>query len=273
MIISKILITILVVTLLSVVAERGGPKLAGILAGYPAGSAISLFFFGIELGPEFAGQSALYNVAGMVALMTFLYIYYLVTVRIPIQRRWVAIISGVTAAAAGFLLMASLLRLMNLPPLAGIGLTMLVIPLFQHLFNRIGNAGIPKRVQLGPRVLLFRASISAVVIVLVTSVAALVGAQWAGLFSAFPATVLPLVLIVHRTYGVEQAHTIIKNVPLGLWSLVLYSISVSLSYPRLGLGWGTFASFGVATLYLLALASARAKRTSTGSRQARTKLV
>lgn len=273
MILIKILITILVVTLLSVVAERGGPKLAGILAGYPAGSAISLFFFGLEVGPEFAGQSALYNIAGLVALQIFLLTYYLVTIRIPAQRRWLAIMSGLGAATAAFLATAGLLRLVNLPHWAGIGLTMLSLPLFQYLFRPIGNALIVKRVRLGPRVLLFRASISAGVIVLVTSVASLVGPQWAGLFSAFPATIFPLVLIVHRTYGMDQAHTLIKNVPLGLWSLVLYSLTVSFVYPRLGLGWGTLASFGAATLYLLILVGVRALRSSISSRQTRIKLV
>lgn len=272
MILLKILVTILVVTLLSVVAERGGPRLAGILAGYPAGSAISLFFFGLEIGPGFAGQSALYNIAGMPALLIFLLAYYQATARIAPQRRWTAIAAGLAAAAACFLAAAGLLRFINLPPWAGIGLTALVIPLFHRIFQRIGNATIASRVQLGPRVLLFRAAIAALVIVLVTGIAEMVGPQWAGLLSAFPATITPLMIIVHRTYGVQQAHTVIKNVPLGLWSLVLYSLSVSFTYPTLGLAWGTLASFGVATLYLLALAAARALRTA-GARQARTKLV
>ena len=273
MILIKILVTILVVTFLSVIAERGGPRLAGILAGYPAGSAISLFFIGLEVGPDFAGQSAMYNVAGMVALQTFLLIYYLVTARIPAQNRWGAILAGVSAATAGFLAAAALLRLINLPPWAGAGLTALAIPAFHSLFRRIGNSAIRQRVQLGPRVLLFRASISAGVVVVITGVAGLVGPQWAGLFSAFPATVLPLVLILHHTYGVEHAHTVIKNVPLGLWSLVMYSITVSYAYPRLGLAWGTMVSFGVATLYLLGLAGARAWQNRTLACQAGTKLV
>jgi hypothetical protein len=247
--------------------------MAGILAGYPAGSAISLFFIGLEIGPQFAGQSAMYNVAGLVALLIFLLIYIQVTAHIAAHRRWVAILSGAALATCAFLVTAALLRVINLPPWVGAGLTAGAILFFTYLFRRIHNAAIQRRVQLGPRVLIFRASISAGVVVLITGVAGLVGPQWAGLFSAFPATVFPLVLIVHHTYGLDQAHTVIKNVPVGLWSLVLYSITVSFAYPRLGLAWGTLASFGVATLYLLGLASARAWQNHTLARQARSKLV
>ena len=273
MILIKVLVTILVVTFLSLIAERAGPRLAGILAGYPAGSAISLFFIGVEVGPQFAGQSAMYNVAGLVALQVFLLVYYQVSARIPTQRRWAGILAGTATAVAGFLAAASLLKLVNLSPWAGAGLTALSIPSFHYLFRRIDNSAIQRRVKLGPRVMLFRASISAGVVVVITGVAGLVGPQWAGLFSAFPVTVFPLILILHHTYGVEQAHTIIKNVPLGLWSLVLYSITVSFAYPRMGLGWGTLVSFGVATLYLLALGGTRAWQNRALARQARAKLV
>lgn len=273
MILIKVLVTILVVTFLSLIAERVGPRLAGILAGYPAGSAISLFFIGVETGPQFAGQSAMYNVAGLVALQVFLLVYYQVTARIHFRSRFASIAAGTTAAVASFLAAAALLKLINLPVWAGAGLTALAIPFFHFLFRTIDNSAIRQRVRLSPRVMLFRASISAGVVVIITGVAGLVGPQWAGLFSAFPVTVFPLILILHRTYGVEQAHTVIKNIPLGLWSLVLYSITVSFTYPRLGLAWGTLVSFGVATLYLLALAGARAWQNRSLARQVRTKLV
>ncbi len=261
MIFIKILVTILVVTLLSIVAERAGPRVAGILAGYPAGSAISLFFIGLEISPVFAGQSALFNVAGLTAMLFFLWVYYLVSERFAARDHpGQSLVVTSAVAIVTFLGAAAVLQALHLPPWLGVLVTFIAIPTFHLLFRRISNTKITQRVHLGPRVLLFRASISALVIVLVTGVAHLVSADWAGLFSAFPATVFPLVLIVHHTYGSRQAHTVIKNVPLGLWSLVFYSLTVSYAYPRFGIYLGTLLSFGIATLYLLALAAWQATR-------------
>jgi hypothetical protein len=96
-----------------------------------------------------------------------------------------------------------------------------------------------------------RALFAASIILLITGIAKLVGPTWSGLFSAFPTTLFPLMLIVHFTYDKKHVHTIIKNVPVGIFSLVLYSLAVSIVYPLYGIYWGTLISFGVATTYLL----------------------
>jgi hypothetical protein len=252
----KVFVTILLVTGLSVVAERVSPRTAGLLSGYPAGSAIALFFIGLEQGALFAGQSAPYNVAGLTGTLIFLLVYYHVSAR---ARRFNILVSS-AAAVTSFLASVGVISALRLPPWAGVLMTAAAIPLFIYLFRAIPNAGIANRVKLGPRVLLFRAAISALVILLITGAAYLVGPKLTGLFSAFPATIFPLLLIVHSTYGVAQVHTVLKNVPQGLGALVLYSITVSFVYPAFGIYWGTLLSFGVATAYLFGLALVNGKR-------------
>jgi hypothetical protein len=72
----KLVVVITVVVGLSIIAEHGSPRLAGLLSGYPTGSAITLFFFGLELSPQFAAHSAVYNMIGMVAMQVLIYAYY-----------------------------------------------------------------------------------------------------------------------------------------------------------------------------------------------------
>ena len=256
MILAKVLVTIAIVTGLSVIAERVSPRAAGILAGYPAGSAISLFFIGMELGADFAGASAMYNILGLTALLSFLFIYYQASLRIC----WFPVLAASVTAIGGFLVVVSGLNALHLPAWGGLLVSAAAIPLFQRLYQAIPNAQIANRVRLSPRVLLFRAALSAVIILTVTGAAHLVGPNLAGLFSAFPATVFPLLLIIHTTYGARQAHTIIKNVPTGLWSLMLYSLTVSFVYPAFGIFWGTLLAFAVATIYLLGLAAINKRR-------------
>jgi branched-subunit amino acid transport protein AzlD len=91
------------------------------------------------------------------------------------------------------------------------------------------------------------------VVVAVTMSALAVGPGWAGLFSAFPITLLPFLVIIHYAHEPEYAYTILKNMPRGLMSLVIYCAAVALLYPRLGLGWGTVVAYVLAAVYLIAI--------------------
>jgi hypothetical protein len=62
---------------------------------------------------------------------------------------------------------------------------------------------------------------------------------------------LPALLIIHTTYGLANTHAIIRNFPVGMGSIVLYILSVHLTFPLWGVFGGTAASLGVSFLYLL----------------------
>jgi hypothetical protein len=73
----------------------------------------------------------------------------------------------------------------------------------------------------------------------------------AGVLAAFPISMFPFLVLMHRTYGAGKAHTIIKHYPTGLGSLMVYATSIAWCYPTLGLLWGTLLSFVFATIYLI----------------------
>ena len=107
----KILSATLIVVTLSVVAEKASPRVSGLLAGYPLGTALALFFYGLELGPRFAADAAVYALLGLIATESFVYVYYHLSLRL---RRWSVSISSLGAVAT-FLLMAQLFS--HLPPI------------------------------------------------------------------------------------------------------------------------------------------------------------
>jgi len=86
-----------------------------------------------------------------------------------------------------------------------------------------------------------------VLVLVVTEFADIVGPGWAGLFSAFPVALYPLVFLLHREYGPETARTVLGNFPYGLCSFIAYALTVSLLYPLYGLVLGTLLGFAVAT--------------------------
>jgi uncharacterized membrane protein (GlpM family) len=243
----KILVTVGMVLGLALVAERVSPRVAGVLSGYPLGAAIALFFIGLEIGPQFAADSAVFALAGLTASLAFVSAYYAASARC----RGRAVAPATAAALAAYF--AAAWALQGIPfSLAGAALLpAAAIPVFARLFRRVPNVAITRGVRFTPAVLLVRAVLAAAIILAITAAAHAVGPAWAGLFAAFPTALFPLMLIVHLTYGKAHVHTVIKNFPLGLGSLIVYGLTVALGYSRLGVGWGTAAAFAAATAYLV----------------------
>ena len=247
----KLVVTVVVVLLLSLVAERVSPRVAGILSGYPLGAAIALFFIGLENSPEFASNSAVYTMMGLVATQSFVYLYF----RASLFLKRFSVLGSSLFAIAGYFVVIWLLHFIRPGKFLAVLIPVASVFFFVYLFKEVKNATIQNRIKLTPKILFFRAFLAAFTIVLITGAAKFVGARWAGLFSAFPITLLPLILIVHLTYDKEHVHTIIKNFPLGLGSLIIYSLAVSIVYPGAGIYVGTLISFAAATAYLLVFRS------------------
>lgn len=247
MFVIKLVVAIAFVIGLSLLAENVSPKVAGILSGYPTGSAITLFFFGLEASPDYAATSAVYNTIGLTAALSFVYVYYIAS---KYFTRFTIALSSLSAIL-GYFAVVGLLHLIDINIFIAITLPIAFAFLYLYLFKDIKNITIGTKAKLNVKTLLARAFFAALIILGITSVPNFVGPSWAGLFSAFPTTLFPLMLIIHYTYSKEHVHTVIKNVPVGMFSLIIYSLTVSIAYPRFGIYLGTLISFGTATLYLL----------------------
>jgi hypothetical protein len=249
----KLGLAIALVIGLSLAAEYASPKTAGFLAGYPTGTAITLFFFGWENGARFGADSALFNVAGMSAMQSLIYGYYLASRRFPRHSLWAGPLGGVAGYGIAILILYLLQPGKIMAPIIAVG----SIFVFIALLRGIPDEKIPARVPLNLAVLGFRAGVAGGLVLLITGIAQTVGTAWAGLFSAFPMTLLPLVFIVHYTYGGHHAHSVIKHLPRGLGASVSYSFSIALGYPVFGVGWGTALALAAATAYMLAYVAIR----------------
>ncbi|MBC7000286.1 hypothetical protein [Cytophaga sp. FL35] len=243
----KLLIAIVFVVGLSLIAENVSPKIAGILSGYPTGSAITLFFFGLEVNPEFAAKSALYNMVGLTGALSFVLAYYMASRHI---KKYPIFFSSICAIVTYLLIVWILHHLQE------ITYWTIILPVTFSFFciyflKNIENLKIKKKVKLGLDTLIIRAFFAALIILSITMAPNFFGPEWSGLFSAFPTTLFPLIVIIHYSYSKEHVHTIIKNVPIGMFSLIIYSLTVSMVYPTFGIYWGTLLSFASATVYLL----------------------
>jgi len=243
----KLILTSIIVIALSFVAEYVSPKWAGIISGFPTGTAVILYFYALENGLEFAGESAIYNMVGLVAMQMFIFSYYLSGLVAKKFKIILSICGGITGYAVTIILLSRFSFTLALAVI----IPLISIIIFKLLFQKIDQSEINKKIKPTWMIIFGRAGLAALTISFITGIAELVGHTWAGLFSAFPTTLFPLLLIIHFSYGENYAHSIIKHVPDGLVGLLIYSLIIYLSYPQFGLYLGIILAFSGALIYLL----------------------
>ncbi len=241
----KICITMLAVLGLSFVAEKISARLAGLLSGYPIGTAIILHFYGLEYGAGFAADAAIFNLCGLLASQCFAYAYY----RASLRSKSVFAVS--MAAIAAYLLPALTVSQVIPSRITAVTIAVIATSLFCLLFRSCKSSVVSTPKAWSFRLITVRLAFTAALVVLVTETADIIGPAWAGLFSAFPVALYPLVLLLHREYGPAPARTILMNFPYGLWSVIAYALTVSFAYPAFGVFPGTAIGFSVATIILL----------------------
>jgi hypothetical protein len=118
-------------------------------------------------------------------------------------------------------------------------------------FAKKENFAINKSIKTSVWDIIFRSVLTISIFLLVTSLPNYVPQNIAGIFSAFPTILLPLLLIIHLRHSNLQARTIIKNTPFGLSSVVIYSLSVFFTYGTIGVFYGTLVSLFLSVVYIV----------------------
>ncbi|OKH89824.1 hypothetical protein [Thalassospira sp. TSL5-1] len=253
--IAKLAVSIVVVLGLSILAERAGPRVAGVLSGYPLGTAILLFFIAIEQGVPFARESAVYALPGLIATLAFLYAYYLASRAVAHHSLRVQMPVASLASFAAFVFVSWLGQLFTFSLFEAAAALLIAMGVSIFLFRAIENVSIAQRVRITRSIVAIRAAIAALIVVAISGAAAIIGPRWAGLFAGFPVTLYPMILILHWSYGLAPVHTVIRNFPRGMGALLIYIVAVSYTYPQFGAGVGTVLAFGAATIYLVGYSS------------------
>jgi hypothetical protein len=246
LLILKALAVVSIVLGLTVVAEKVSPKVSGVLSGLPVGSSITLLFFAVEMGTDYVQRVALYNIHGLFAALSFCIGYYIST----FYKGKLEIIISIVISFIFYLIIAYIISF--IPP--HIVLTPLIVIILivsaAVYFEKKENFAIVKADKVSLLDLSIRIGLTIGIFLFITSLPKSLPENLAGIFSSFPSVLLPLLLIVHFNHSNLQARTIIKNTPMGLSSVAIYSLIVYFTYPILGILYGTLISLCVAVFYL-----------------------
>ena len=271
----KVAVTSAMVLGLAWLSERAGPKTAGVLAGLPLGIAVSLFFIGIEQGPEFAAVASTSTIGGLSAALVFCFAYWQISKFLggslvhwfsywkvrgaPVL--WNAFLTSLLSMVA-FLVFASILALLPQDRWVLTVVTLVVMGMAIVVFRGIENVEVDAAaaVTVTPLMLVVRAAIASAIVLAITGLADVIGEAWSGLLSGFPITLYPVLLIVHVTYSERQVHGIIKNFPFGIGSLLIFALAGSYVFDSLGMYWGAVTAFLLSGLYMAVVATIMLRR-------------
>ena len=244
----------LLITAITLVAEKKSQKVAGILMCLPVISFLSLLFLGISQGTEFASRAAVWNPIGAIADLFYIGFFAIginilgYAVRIKNEssgsKKIIELLSGFLFGFTGYFI--SILVFSGFTINSGwISLLLLwgAAIIFHFIFKNLKEKRVdkPKLVNAGDLVFrgIFGGSAVAAVVILADSF----GYIWGGLFSSFPATITPVLFLLHMRNGKDIIPGVIKSSPIGLSATGLYSCMVWLLYPAYGIIAGTIVSY------------------------------
>ena len=221
----------------TVVADKYGSKIGGLIAGLPSTGLFSLFFMGWTLGPSFAAAAT----TVMPAVIGIEYIFVILYIVLSRKNFWfglaIALLSWFVFAL-GFVSLH--ITSFDLSLLVYTILLILSYVLIEHVIRVPSVKG--KAISYAPSTILLRGLLSGTVVVAAVVLGKVGGPLLGGAFSAFPAGFTSTIIITYFSQGVGFSAATMKSATYCLISLVIHSIMVHVTYVPLGIYWGTLIS-------------------------------
>jgi len=221
------------VSFATLIAERYGSALGGLVGGFPAISIVSFLFIGLNQGPETASQATIVFPLALSFTMSFLLVYAVLSKR----GFRVAFPAGLLVWACLSVLTA-ILNLRNLFFSVGVFLSVASF-CFYMLKMKLPHVG-GAEIAYSLRQVAFRAIVGGGIIALAVLSSQLGGPELGGIASSFPAIFSLTLFFATRARGMELSRALTKPllISAGLTAFP-YSLLVGYLYPILGVGIGT----------------------------------
>jgi hypothetical protein len=245
MLLLKLLLVPTLVAAVTLASRRWGLRVGGVLTGLPMVAGPTLCFYAIEQGDRFAANAARSAMLGIVATAAFCVAY----ARIARRSSWpVSVIAG--WGAFGIVAAATY----RVPELGGVGeLVLASSGLVAARRLTPAPSAVPAAAAAAHWDLPLRMLASAAAVVLLTALAAMLGARLSGVLSAFPVVTLVLAVFTHVQRGDPSVSVFLRNVLRGLHGFALFCLVFSTA---LGvLRWNLAAAVSIALAAQIALQS------------------
>lgn len=232
----------------SLAGRRWGPRLGGILVVLPIVAGPILLIVHLEHGGRFAAQAASAATLGIVSLAVFAAVFAYGSRRFG----WL-----VTLAASWAAVLVVDLGLAQVSPPAWVSLLLALIALHAagRLLRRL-TAPAPVPVPLPRWDLPARAAATGLLVVVITTLAEVLGPTATGVLAPFPIALSVVCAFAVAQQGHAGLLALLRGIVPGLDGFVLFCFLVAVTIDR----WGAAMSFGLATAAAVAFAAVLAAR-------------
>ncbi|MDH4218628.1 MAG: DUF3147 family protein [Candidatus Aminicenantes bacterium] len=234
------------VTLTTILAERFGSKIGGLIGGLPSTAIVAFFFIGLTQSPLTASQAT--NVFPLAYSITGLFLVFY-----AVFSKKGFIISLFGSLLIWFFLSALIIYLKINNFFVSLLAYSIIFFISFHILEKKLKIASAKRIEIqySSVQLLGRAAFSGIMIAFAVFMSKAGGPIFGGVFSAFPAVFISILVISYKSRGMSFSRAMTKPLMMtGMLSIVVYATSIKYFYPRFGLIVGTVSA------YLFALLSA-----------------
>jgi hypothetical protein len=229
----------------TIIAEKLGSRVGGLIANLPSNILIGLLFIAITQDISFVKQAIPGIPVGMLIDTVFLAIF--------IVALKYGVILSVLASLISWFLLAYLANEFGFNNLAVNVLFYFIFTAgIYYLLKRRMNFPTPTSIKKKYRTsqILIRSVFAGSVVASVIIIAQFSPPYLVGIVAAFPAVLLSTMVILVLNQNKEFAQATGKVLILSSSNIVIYGIAVYFCYPAIGLWWGTLVSFLVATFWV-----------------------
>lgn len=251
----KLVVTFLIGSLwltgATVLAERFGSKIGGVIAGMPSSIVIALFFIGWTQTPVAASQATV-----VVPLVMGIDGLFILTYAALVRRSFpLALLASLFVwFCLSFALVLIHFDNFSFSLIGFLVLLLVSYVIMEYVLHVKSLAG--RKAAFSFSNILLRGLVSGVIITLAVAFAKLGGPLFGGVFAAFPAVFLSTMILTYFAQGREFSVSVMKTLLLsGTINTTVYASAVRFLYPLFGLVGGTIISFllSLVSMYLVFL--------------------
>jgi uncharacterized membrane protein (GlpM family) len=248
-------ISAVVVILITVIAEKYGTKIGGIIGTLPSTIVVAFVFIAFNNNLDFASESAAVVPAELGVNIIFLFLFVVFVVY-----------SVYIAFFAAFLSWTLLSLLLIFFDFSNIYLSLLIF--FSTLIVTFFILERVKKVESQDRILVyytplkivFRGILAGIVIALAVYLSNF-GAVISGIFSVFPAILTSTMIICYKEHGPDFASGMAKSMIFGISSVAVYATAVHFLYPTIGIIHGSIIAYLLSIITTITIYTLRNKFT------------
>ena len=229
----------------TLLAERLGSKIGGLVANLPSHILISLVFLGIINGPDYVVEMTPGIPVGMMLNSVFTFAFVLLLqYGLAVATAGSLVIWAVIAVGAAFLFTDNML----INVIVYVIVTLATYLALEYVF--VIRAADTKKKRYSPVQMILRAVFAGSVVVSVLILSKLLNPLVLGIFSVFPAVMMVTMIILAVNQNREFSQATGKVLILSSSNIVVFGLGIMFTYPRLGIVWGTALSFIAAGLWV-----------------------